>query len=88
MLHLSAVREVLFDQDLRRVTLVGTVMDADVARVPIDASVLDALEIFERTGAWVLPAVDGERFVGLLSKSTLFDHYRRELSVQAGGTRG
>jgi hypothetical protein len=26
--------------------------------------------------------VDGPRFAGLLSKSSLFDHYRRELSVQ------
>ncbi len=85
ILHLGDVRELLFDPELARLTLIGTVMDANVARVPADADLSDALEIFERTGAWVLPVVDGERFAGLLSKSTLFDHYRRELSVQAPG---
>jgi hypothetical protein len=29
-----------------------------------------------------LPVVDGKRFAGLLSKSSLFDHYRRELVAQ------
>lgn len=82
MLHLGPLREILLDPELARVTLVGTMMETDVPRVRADASLADALEIFEASGAWVLPVVDGERFVGLLSKSKLFDHYRHELSVQ------
>ncbi len=45
----------------------------------------DSLPFFEQTGAWVLPVLDGKRFAGLLSKSTIFDHYRRELAVQTQG---
>jgi len=56
-------------------TLVGTVMDADPPTLPLDASLSQALALFESTGTWVLPVVDGTRFAGLLSKSTLFDHY-------------
>ena len=48
-----------------------------------DASLAESLSLFEQTGAWALPVVDGRRFAGLLSKSSLFDHYRRELSVPA-----
>lgn len=83
MLELGLVREVLGDPQLTRVTLVGTLCDRESPTLPLQASLADALEVFERTGAWVLPvlAPDG-RFAGLLSKSTLFDHYRRELSVQ------
>ncbi len=82
MLHLGPLREILLDPELARVTLVGTMMETDVPRVSARASLADALDLFEETGAWVLPVVDGERFVGLLSKSKLFDHYRHELSVQ------
>jgi CIC family chloride channel protein len=57
-------------------------MDPDVPRIPLDASLADAMDVFGRTGAWVLPVVDGKRFAGLLSKSSLFDHYRRELVAQ------
>ena len=83
MLDLAAVRELLLDPELAPLTLVGTVMDTEPPTLPIDASLSEALELFERTGTWVLPVVEGARFAGLLSKSTLFDHYRRELSVQA-----
>ena len=43
----------------------------------------EATDVFESTGAWVLPVIDesGE-FIGTLSKSMLFDRYRSELIVQ------
>jgi CIC family chloride channel protein len=82
ILELVRVRALLLDPALARVTLVGTVMDPEVPRIPLDASLADAMDVFEQAGAWVLPVVDGERFAGLLSKSSLFDHYRRELLAQ------
>ena len=82
ILELVHVRALLLDPALARVTLVGTVMDPDVPRIPLDASLADAMDAFEKAGAWVLPVVDGKRFAGLLSKSSLFDHYRRELVAQ------
>ena len=83
MLELGPIREILLDPELARVTLVGTMMDTDTPTVPLGASLAEALSLFEQTGAWALPVVDGRRFSGLFSKSSLFDHYRRELSVQA-----
>ncbi|MEW6072921.1 MAG: chloride channel protein [Planctomycetota bacterium] len=83
LLDISTVRELLFTPDLARVTLVGTVMDADPPTVPLDSTLAEAVAALEESGAWVLPVLDGRRFAGLLSKSTLFDHYRHELAVQA-----
>jgi CIC family chloride channel protein len=42
-----------------------------------------ALDKFETSKAWSLPVVEAKVFLGMLSKSTLFDHYRRELQIQA-----
>ena len=42
-----------------------------------------ALDQFENSDAWSLPVEDGHRFLGMLSKSTLFNHYRRELQIQS-----
>jgi CIC family chloride channel protein len=83
MLELAPIHEILLDPEMARVTLVGTMMDTETPTIPLDASLSEALRLFEQTGAWALPVVDGRRFAGLMSKSTLFDHYRRELSVQA-----
>ena len=82
MIEVAPLREILLDPELARVTLVGTMMDGQAPTIPVDASLAEALRLFEETGAWVLPVLDGRRFAGLLSKSSLFDHYRRELSVQ------
>jgi CIC family chloride channel protein len=83
MLELGPIHGVLLDPELARVTLVGTMMETETPTIPIHASLAEALSLFEQTGAWALPVVDGRRFAGLISKSSLFDHYRRELSVQA-----
>ena len=83
LLELNEVRELIFDPGLASVTLVGTVMDADPPTVALDASLTEAVQIFEEQGVWVLPVLDGRKFEGLLSKSSLFDHYRHELSAQA-----
>lgn len=83
MLDLSALRSVIFDPLLRKMTSVDTAMDSLVPRIRHDDSLLEAMEVFEEVGAWVLPVVNDEgRFLGTLSKSTLFDRYRRELIVQ------
>lgn len=84
MLDLADVREILVDPDLAKLTLVGTVMDSAPASVPLTASLVEALQVFEESGAWVLPVLEGRRYVGLLSKSRLFDRYRAELSAQTG----
>ncbi|MCH2101378.1 MAG: chloride channel protein [Planctomycetes bacterium] len=83
MLDLSSLRAVIFDPLLRKVTPVDTAMDSTVPRISKDDSLLQAMEVFEEVGAWVLPVIDGDgKFLGTLSKSTLFDRYRRELIVQ------
>lgn len=83
MLDLSSLRAVIFDPMLRTMTPVDTAMDSLVPRIRHDDSLLTAMEVFEEEGAWVLPVVDQDgQFLGTLSKSTLFDRYRRELIVQ------
>jgi CBS domain-containing protein len=62
------------------------VMDATAPRIGAGDSLLRAMEVFELRGAWVLPVVDDAgRFLGTLSKSTLFDRYRNELILQTAG---
>jgi CIC family chloride channel protein len=88
MLDLTALRGVIFNEAVRRVTPVDTVMDNSVPAIPESQDLLGAMEVFEECGAWVLPVIDAEgRFVGTLSKSTLFDRYRTELIVQTADHR-
>ncbi|MEC7193837.1 MAG: CBS domain-containing protein, partial [SAR324 cluster bacterium] len=59
----------------------GSIMRS-LPTISTNESIEEALDKFELSGAWALPVMDGkERFLGMLSKSTLFDHYRRELQI-------
>jgi len=83
MLDLTSLRGVIFDEVVRRVTPVDTVMDVDLPHIPESETLLGASEAFVASGAWVLPVVDATgKFLGTVSKSTLFDRYRTELIVQ------
>ncbi|MCX8228580.1 MAG: chloride channel protein [Planctomycetota bacterium] len=83
MLDISNLRSIIFDADLRRLTTVETVMDSNIPRILTSDSLLQAMQVFEDSGAWVLPVVQSDGlFCGTVSKSNLFDNYRRELIVQ------
>jgi len=83
MLDLTSLRGVIFDEMVRRVTPVDTVMDVEAPHILESETLLGASEVFASSGAWVLPVVDAEgKFLGTVSKSTLFDRYRTELIVQ------
>jgi len=82
MVDVAAARDVLLEPSLLNVTLVGTIMYQDLPTIQVDTGLSKAMQIFEKGGIWVLPVLDGEAFVGLISKSTLFEHYRRELNAQ------
>ena len=81
LVQLDEIRPYLFDQTLYPIMTMGEIMDTHVPTIDSTESALSAIQKFEATGAWSLPVVEGGKFLGMLSKSTLFDRYRRELVV-------
>jgi CIC family chloride channel protein len=81
IVHLDEIRPYLFDQTLYPIMTMGEIMHTDAPTIESSESALSAIQKFETTGAWSLPVVEDGRFLGMMSKSTLFDRYRRELVV-------
>ncbi len=84
IIYVDRIRPYLFDPQMHAVLMVEQVMDAGVPTVSADDELADVLALMERRGLNTLPVVEKHHFVGMLSKSTLLDHYRKELIVQAG----
>ncbi len=49
------------------------------ARIDIGETMEVVMKKFDDTGAWNLPVVDGARYIGFVSKSKIFNSYRRVL---------
>ncbi|MCC8072127.1 MAG: chloride channel protein [Bacteroidales bacterium] len=76
---LDEIRNIMFRPDLYRRMHVETFMSAPPAKIDISMSMEQVMKIFDDTGAWNLPVVQGGKYVGFVSKSKIFNSYRRVL---------
>jgi len=82
MIHLDDIRPYLFDPGLYDSVLVEEIMNRNVDSVSPEDELQDILHKFDETRSWSLPVVQSGKFLGLISKATLLDHYRKELMAQ------
>ena len=82
MVYFKDLKQYLFNTDLLNSIIVEELMQKDILSVSLSDNVIDILDKFDSTDSWSLPVLEKKRFLGLISKSSLLDHYRRELKAQ------
>ncbi len=82
LLLLQDVKPFLFEPHLPATLLVEELFRKDLPVLSRNEGLVEAFKKFEESGAWSLPVVESGRFVGLVSKSSVLDHYRIELMAQ------
>ncbi len=77
---LDDIRNIMFRPDLYRRMYVNKFMTSPAAKIVLGQNMESVMKTFDDTGAWNLPVVDTEgRYVGFVSKSKIFNSYRRVL---------
>ena len=77
---LDEIRNIMFRPDLYKRMYVSKFMSMPPAKIVIGESMENVMKTFDQTGAWNLPVVDEHgRYVGFVSKSKIFNSYRRVL---------
>lgn len=76
---LDDIRNIMFRPDLYRKMHVSRFMAMPPARIEITDTMDKVMNTFDQTGAWNLPVVDNGKYVGFVSKSKIFNSYRRVL---------
>ena len=79
VLTLEEFKQLLFDHRLHKTISVRDLMLAPPAIIEIDENMDSVMGKFNTSGAWNLPVVDGQRYVGFISKSKIFNAYRKKL---------
>lgn len=82
MMHLDDVRPYLLDTVLYETVFIDQIMHQNVTVVHPDDELRDVLAQMDAKGLFSMPVVVNHRFVGMISKATLLDQYRKELMVQ------
>lgn len=76
---LDDIREVMFNIRLYDSTTVFDYTRNPDATIKLTDSSSDIMKLFDDTGAWILPVLDGDVYEGFISKSNLFSGYRNRL---------
>ena len=76
---LDDIRNIMFRPDLYNKMHVQKFMSMPPARIDINDPMDKVMKTFDRTNAWNLPVTDNGKYVGFVSKSKIFNSYRRVL---------
>lgn len=82
IITLDDIREIMFDSESRKNIIVETLMHKPPTYVSQKESMQSVMIKFENTGAWNLPVIDEGKYVGFVSKSRIFNAYRKKLIRQ------
>jgi len=76
---LDNVREIIFNPDLYSKIKVNELMTEAPEYVYINEPMAKVMRKFEQSGAWNLPVIKEEKYIGFISKSKIFSAYRKML---------
>jgi CIC family chloride channel protein len=83
LIRLDDLRPFLFNKNLYAAIIMGEIMDVHVPRVSPRDATKAVLELMDHTRTESLPVVQGSKFLGMVSKLTILDRYRKELIVES-----
>ena len=76
---LDDIREFMFDKERYTTTMVKDLMIMPPEIISTDEKMENVMKKFSDSGAWNLPVVNNRKYIGFISKSTIFNAYRAEL---------
>jgi CIC family chloride channel protein len=76
---LDNVRHLIFSTELYDKTFIKDLMVPPAAIIDINENMEDVLKKFDEFNSWNLPVTDNERYIGFVSRSKIFTHYRHHL---------
>jgi CIC family chloride channel protein len=76
---LDDIRSIMFDEEKHDTTKVKSLMHSAPEEISSHENMQSVMAKFERSGAWNLPVIDKGEYIGFLSKSRIFNTYRKKL---------
>ena len=82
IITLDDIRDIMFDLEKQENTQIRSLMHSPPEILLATENMQKAMDKFEKSGAWNLPVVEDGRYLGFVSKSRIFNSYRKRLIRQ------
>jgi CIC family chloride channel protein len=76
---LENIREIMFNTSLYDSVSVDQLMQKPAITANVHDDMTTIMEKFDKSGAWSIPVLDEGKYIGFISKSTIFSNYRDRL---------
>jgi CIC family chloride channel protein len=82
IITLDDIRDIMFDRSQQETITVKELMHSPPEILFATENMQKAMDKFESSGAWNLPVIEDGRYLGFVSKSRIFNAYRKRLIRQ------
>jgi CIC family chloride channel protein len=82
IITLDDIRDIMFDRERQDTVLIKELMHSPPEILLATENMQKAMEKFELSGAWNLPVIEEGKYLGFVSKSRIFNAYRKRLIRQ------
>lgn len=79
---LDDIRDIMFDNEKRENIIIKSLMRTPPSHVSPNEDMQSVMSKFEVSAAWNLPVIDEGKYIGFISKSRIFNTYRKKLIRQ------
>ncbi len=82
IITLDDIRDIMFDPEKQNTVFIRDLMHNPPEILLATENMQKAMEKFENSGAWNLPVIENGKYLGFVSKSRIFNAYRKKLIRQ------
>ena len=79
VIELNSIRDIMFNTELYDKVSVKELMRKPPAIIELNESMDEVMKKFDKTGTWNLPVTQEGKYLGFISKSSIFSKYRSQL---------
>ncbi len=83
LIKLDDIREIMFKPDYYDKVKINDLKQMPAIYIHYGDTMEEVMRKFDETGDWLLPVIDNGKYLGFLSKSKIFSHYRNSLKREA-----
>lgn len=79
LVYIEDIRDIMFNQEMYADTWVRNIMRIPSVVIESTDSMQEVMNKFNISDSWNLPVTKNDKYIGIISKSTLFSAYRKQL---------
>lgn len=79
MVQIDDIRSIMFDKELYEKVKVKDLMIQPSERVTLHDQMEEIMDKFKISGLWNLPVIENKKYIGFVSRSNIFNEYRKKL---------